>query len=527
MFFYVCGSRIDKIDNMTLRVTSYVLKKIGVTSSKSCIGSIFILLVSGIVHLILVAPLLLCLLWGGLTVENSNRVISGLSLLTLFPSLGIILVSVLTWQKSRWHLTWSVIFMFAVAYVFLFSFQLVSVLPKWSLQYSFSGLAYVFVGLSTSFTLGAMGQVCPASKVQVQELLEVDPKTHSGDTDIKAFWHKKITQKRKGGILYSPLFRAAILYLCALICLLVFTVVNLHLSHEYNLQTEGIGFAVMAGVVAIDLTIMTLCIMDVLVDLKTIGLTLIVFRFSLVSFGSDRWFLGFSLIYFALSAFLGWCAQLEWLNVLRGRFAREREQEATATTSASSTSVTKKEKVTKQSRRPKFKLILICALLALLSVMFVILFVITIVYHEKNYSGLRIPVVRWMDKNFKQWYFGAAALSMVPVSWLFAFTLATRRLCRTDDDDNATSANVDLPTYSTRTLYIMYGLSWFVLIGVGLFLFLLTEAVLLFAAFLFWPPFFVSTIMLYRQLRVCLLHLSFFFSHFCSFISTKLPRKKN
>ena len=116
------------------------------------------------------------------------------------------------------------------------------------MQYSFSGLAYVFVGLSTAFTLGAMGQVCPAAKVQVQELLQVDPKAHKGETDIKAFWNKKITQKRKGGILYSPLFRAAILYLCALICLFVFTIVNLHLSHKYNLQTEGIGFAVMAGV---------------------------------------------------------------------------------------------------------------------------------------------------------------------------------------------------------------------------------------------------------------------------------------
>ena len=516
VFFYVCGSRVDKIDNMTLRATSYVLKKIGVTSSKSCIGSFIVLLVSGFVHLILVTPLILCLLWGGLTVENDNKVISGLSLLTLFPSLGIVFVSVLTWQKSRWHLTWPVVFIFAVGYVFLFSFQLVSVLPRWAGQYSFSGLAYVFVGLSTAFTLGAMGQVCPAAKVQVQELLQVDPKGHKGETDIKAFWNKKITQKREGGILYSPLFRAAILYLCALICLFVFTIVNLHLSHKYNFETEGIGFAVMAGVVAIDLTIMTLCVMNVLVDLKIIGLTLIVFRFSLVSFGSDRWFLGFSLMYFALSAFLGWCAQLEWLNMLRGRFAREREQEAATSAGAdtkSTTTVTKKKEnnVTKKSRRPKFKLILICGLLALLSLMFIALFAVTIVYHEKDYKGLRIPVVRWMDKNFKQWYFGAAALSMVPVSWLFAFTLATRRLCRTDDDESATSADVDLPTYSTRTLYIMYALSWFALIGVGLFLFLLTEAVMLFAAFLFWPPFFISTIMLYRQLRVCILLSLFLF----------------
>ena len=99
MFFYVCGSRVDKIDNMTLRATSYVLKKIGVTSSKSCIGSFVVLLVSGFVHLMLVTPLILCLLWGGLTVENDNKVISGLCLLTLFPSLGIIFVSALTWQK--------------------------------------------------------------------------------------------------------------------------------------------------------------------------------------------------------------------------------------------------------------------------------------------------------------------------------------------------------------------------------------------------------------------------------------------
>jgi len=517
VFLFVCGSRLDKIDNLTLRLTSSLLKTFGVTSSKSCLGSVFTLLVSSIVNLILVSPLVLCLLWGGLTVENSNHVISGLSLLTLFPSLGIVFVSVLTWQKSRWHLSWTMIALFGVSYVFLFSFQLVSVLPKWALQYSFSGLAYVFVGLSTSFTLCAMAQVCPAAKVQIQELLEVDPKKMKRedkvDTDIKAFWNKKITEKRKGGICYSPLFRAALLYLCALICLFVFTIVNLHLSHEYSLDTEGIGFAVMGGVVAIDLVIMTLCIIDVLVNLKAIGFTFIVFRFALVSFGSDRWFVGFSLIYFALCAFLGWCAQLEWLNMLRGRFARERDQDnaADTTTSTSATSTTtvtplvknddakKKNKADSRSylRRPKFKIILICTLLAVLSILFTILFVITIVYHEKNYSGLRIPVITWMDKDFKQWYFGAAALSMVPVSWMFVFTLATRRLCRTDEDETS----MDLPTYSTRTLYIMYAVSWIGLIGVGLFLFLLTEAVMLFAAFLFWPPFFISTIMLYRQLR--------------------------
>eukprot|EP00939_MAST-03C_sp_MAST-3C-sp1_P002541 g2541.t1 len=321
----------------------------------------------------------------------------------------------LSWQASKWRFTGHLCLMFFVAYVLLFSFQLTSVLPVWGKVYSFSGLGYTFMSLSTGFALIAFAQLASESKVDVEKLVRLDPAASkkkggagtagagaggagaAGAASKKkggvgtagaagaagavtaaafnesfdeetAFWRTKRTFRSKDGFCgVGPIGRAIVLYTCSLISIFSFAIVNLHLSDKYDLDTEGIGFAILAGVVVVDLVVVALCFLDVLLDQRVTSLVLAIFRFALVSFGSEKWFVGFSLMYFLLASFCCACLVGEALKYLKAKTAEELARNVRLSSSGGDDDDTATNNAATTTTVSYKKILGVCSLLALLT----------------------------------------------------------------------------------------------------------------------------------------------------------------
>ena len=442
----------------------------------------------------------------------------------------------LSWQASKWRFTGHLFVMFFVAYVLLFSFQLTSVLPVWGKVYSFSGLGYTFMSLSTGFALIAFAQLASESKVDVEKLVRLDPaaskkKGGAGTAggvgaagavtaaafnesfdEETAFWRTKRTFRSEDGICgVGPIGRAIVLYTCSLISVFSFAIVNLHLSDKYDLDTEGIGFAILAGVVVVDLVVVALCFLDVLLDQRVTSLVLAIFRFALVSFGSEKWFVGFSLMYFLLASFCCACLVGEALKYLKAKTAEELARNVRLSSSGGDDDDTATNNAATTTTVSYKKILGVCSLLALLTVCFVALLVVVVVYEENDYDGMHVKDFSFLDESsFKQWYFGVAAVSTVPVVLCFMLSLGIRK-CVVATAHNSGSGQVaakrpsmelELPSnFTNRFLYQMYAATEIGILGVGVFLYILTESEIIFAIFLFWPPFAVGTVLLFAQLR--------------------------
>ena len=236
-------------------------------------------------------------------------------------------------------------------------------------------------------------------------------------------------------------------------------------------------------------------------------------RFALCSFGSEKWYIGFCVLYCFLFAFLSACLALEWLGDMKAKRAAEIEAKSTDGIDGDSAAHSKLIVAVagqQGQRSPRWNMWAIAGLLAVLTIAFLVLLTFVIVYYEGGYNGLHADDVQLLGTAFKQWHFGVGALIFAPIVLSLSFTLAVRRSALSreecgghghEEHGNAKGLELKLPVLSRATLVRMYALTAALYTGGGLALYFVADSVMLLAALIFWPPFTISWLSLFSDLK--------------------------